>query len=53
MIDIDLYSKLWCYDCKKIFLIPGSTPVVKIKCTHCGSTNWDNQIPTNNLKQKK
>lgn len=52
MIDIDIYKNVLCHDCNKTFLIPGSTPVSKMFCPICKSTNWEN-VPHNYQPIKK
>lgn len=44
MMYIDVYKNILCRECNKTFLIPGSTPVSKIECPICKSTNCENVI---------
>jgi Zn finger protein HypA/HybF involved in hydrogenase expression len=37
----DLYNKILCLDCREIYYLSGSTPLVKIICPKCGSKNYD------------
>lgn len=54
----DLYKKIVCLDCREIYFLSGSTPIVKIICPKCGSKNYDvknilEEIRESNRKLKK
>ena len=54
MLDVDLFNKFICLDCKHGFLLSGSTAINLIICPKCKSLNYEyvrKKIET--LKPKK
>jgi hypothetical protein len=43
----------WCFDCKRLFFIPGDSPIRTTVCLYCGNKNYDFDMNSRYSKRKK